>query len=149
MKFKICITLLKSITFLFFVAWKRCLYAVPLQKARVVGNLFAEIGLVCLKVHRLNRPLQVTTKHLPDMVPRQFVYRHFVYDTVYRHFVYRQFVYYCIQAYRTDIHPTSVLANHYFHQFQLLLALWFLSVNPTSTDTIIIQHISNPACSFS
>src|SRR6218665_149770 len=42
-------------------------------------------------------------------VPRQFVYRHFVY--------------YCISAYRTVIHPPSVSANHYFHQFQLLLTL--------------------------
>ena len=35
------------------------------------------------------------------------------------------FVYYCIPGYRTVIHPTSVSANHYFHQFQLLLTLWF------------------------
>src|SRR6218665_473897 len=40
-----------------------------------------------------------------------------------RHFVYRHFVYYCIPAYRTVIRPTSVSANHYFHQFQLLLTL--------------------------
>src|SRR6218665_3340361 len=40
-----------------------------------------------------------------------------------RHFVYRHFVYYCIPAYRTVIHPTSVSANHYFHQLQLLLTL--------------------------
>src|SRR6218665_1724173 len=52
-------------------------------------------------------------------VPRQFVYRHFVY----RHFVYRHLVYYCISAYRTVIHPPSVSANHYFHQFQLLLTI--------------------------
>src|SRR6218665_3377114 len=45
--------------------------------------------------------------------------RHFVY----RHFVYRHFVYYCIPAYRTVIHPTSVSANHCFHRFQLLLTL--------------------------
>jgi len=45
--------------------------------------------------------------------------RHFVY----RHFVFRHFVYYCIPGYRTVIHPTSVSANNYFHQFQLLLAL--------------------------
>src|SRR6218665_1926733 len=38
-----------------------------------------------------------------------------------RHFVYRHFVYYRIPAYRTVIHPTSVSANHYFLQFQLLL----------------------------
>ena len=67
---------------------------------------------------------------------RTFRLRHFVY----RHFVYRLFVYYCIPAYRTVIHPTSVSANHYFHQFQLLLTLWFLFINPTSTDTMIIQH---------
>src|SRR6218665_2758155 len=47
-------------------------------------------------------------------VPRQFFYRHFVYI---------HFVYYCIPACRTVIHPTSVSANHYFHQFQLLLTL--------------------------
>jgi len=40
-----------------------------------------------------------------------------------RHFIYRHFVYYCIPGYRTVIHPTSVSANHYFHQFQLLLKL--------------------------
>src|SRR6218665_2927596 len=40
-----------------------------------------------------------------------------------RHFVYRHFVYYCIPGYRTVIHPTSVSANHYFHQFQLPLTL--------------------------
>src|SRR6218665_727910 len=51
------------------------------------------------------------------------------------------FVYYCIPAYRTVVHPTSVSANHYFHQFQLLLTLCFLFLNPTSTDTMIIQHI--------
>src|SRR6218665_355274 len=58
-----------------------------------------------------------------------------------RHFVYRHFVYYCIPGYRTVIHPTSVSANHYFHQFQLLLTPRFLFINPTSTDTMIIQHI--------
>src|SRR6218665_3792231 len=42
---------------------------------------------------------------------------------VYRHFVYRHFIYYCIPACRAVIHPTSVSANHYFHQFQLLLTL--------------------------
>src|SRR6218665_3405859 len=42
-----------------------------------------------------------------------------------RHFIYRHFVYYCIPAYRTVIHQTSVSANHYFHQFQILLTLWF------------------------
>src|SRR6218665_557642 len=46
---------------------------------------------------------------------RTFRLRHFVY----RHFAYRHFVYYCIPACRTVIHPTSVSANHYFHQFQL------------------------------
>src|SRR6218665_86422 len=50
---------------------------------------------------------------------RTFRLRHFVY----RHFVYRHFVYYCIPACRTVRHPTSVSANHYFHQFQLLLTL--------------------------
>ena len=50
---------------------------------------------------------------------RTFRLRHFVY----RHFVYRHFVYYCMPAYRTVIHPTFVSANHYFHQFQLLLTL--------------------------
>src|SRR6218665_320372 len=50
---------------------------------------------------------------------RTFRLRHFVY----RHFVYRHFVYYCIPACMTVIHPTSVSANHYFHQFQLLLTL--------------------------
>ena len=53
----------------------------------------------------------------------------------------QNFVYYCIPAYRTVIHPTSVSANHYFHQFQLLLTLWFLFINPTSTYTMIIRHI--------
>src|SRR6218665_2969428 len=67
-----------------------------------------------------------------NRVPRQLVYGHFVY---------RHFVYYCIPAYRTIIHPTSVSANHYFHQFQRLLTLRFLFINPTSTDTMIIQHI--------
>ena|SRR6218665_2016780 len=57
-----------------------------------------------------------------------------------RHFVYRHFVYYCIPGYSTFIHPTSVSANHYFHQFQLLLTL-IPFINPTSTDTMIIQHI--------
>src|SRR6218665_953671 len=60
---------------------------------------------------------------------------------LYRHFVYRHFVYYCIPAYRTVIHPTSVSAYHYFHQFQLLLTLGFLFINPISTDTTITQHI--------
>src|SRR6218665_4014892 len=50
---------------------------------------------------------------------RTFRLRHFVY----RHFIHRHFVYYCIPAYRTVIHPTSVSANHSFHQFQLLLTL--------------------------
>src|SRR6218665_2499493 len=50
---------------------------------------------------------------------RTFSLRHFVY----RHFVYRHFVYYCIPACRSVIHPTSVSANHYFHQFQLQLTL--------------------------
>src|SRR6218665_3052323 len=50
---------------------------------------------------------------------RTFRLRHFVY----RHSVYRHFVYYCIPAYRTVVHPTYVSANHYFHQFQLLLTL--------------------------
>src|SRR6218665_2620105 len=45
--------------------------------------------------------------HINKLVPRQSVYRHFVY--------------YCIPAYMTYIHPTSVSANHYFHQFHLLL----------------------------
>ena len=67
---------------------------------------------------------------------RTFRLRHFVY----RHFVYRHFVYYCIPACKTVIHPTSVSANHYFHQFQLLITLWFLFINPTSTATVIIQH---------
>ena len=58
-----------------------------------------------------------------------------------RHFVYRHFVYYCIPACRTVTNPTSVSANHYFHQFKLLLALGFLFINPASTDTMIIQHI--------
>src|SRR6218665_1099349 len=58
-------------------------------------------------------------------VSRQFVYGHFVYDTSYKYFVYRHFVYYCIPGYRTILHPTSVSANHYFHQFQLLLTLRF------------------------
>src|SRR6218665_105781 len=47
---------------------------------------------------------------------RRAVPRHFVY----RHFVYTHFVYYCIPPYITLIHPTSVSANHYFHQSQLL-----------------------------
>src|SRR6218665_2978053 len=68
---------------------------------------------------------------------RTFRLRHFVY----RHFVYRLFVYYCIPACRTVIHPTSVSANHYSHQFQLLITLRFLFINPTSTDTMIIQHM--------
>src|SRR6218665_3409324 len=50
---------------------------------------------------------------------RTFRLRHFVY----RHLVYRHFVYYCIPACRRVIHPTSVSANHYFHQFQLPLTL--------------------------
>src|SRR6218665_2216868 len=51
-------------------------------------------------------------------VPRQFVYTHFVYDTSSTDIssIYRHFVYYCIPAYRTVIHPTSVSANYYFHQ---------------------------------
>jgi len=53
-----------------------------------------------------------------------------------RHFVYRHLVYYCIPLYRTVIHPTSVSANHYFHEFQLLLTLWFLFINPASTYTM-------------
>ena len=57
------------------------------------------------------------------------------------HFVYRHFVYYCIPACRTAIHPTSVSANHYFHQFQLLFTLWFLFINSASTNTMIIRHI--------
>ena len=41
------------------------------------------------------------------------------------------------------INQTSVSANHYyFNQFQLLLTLWFF-INPTSTQTMIIQHIFN------
>src|SRR6218665_1130854 len=48
-------------------------------------------------------------EHTSTEVPRQFIYGHFVY--------------YCIPACRTVIHPTSVSANHYFHQFQLLLTL--------------------------
>ena len=40
-----------------------------------------------------------------------------------RHFVYRRFVYDSIPASSTVIHPTSVSAIHYFHQFQLLLTL--------------------------
>ena len=59
----------------------------------------------------------------------------------FRHFVYRHFVYYCIPACSTVIHPTSVSTNHYFRQFQLLFTLWFLFVNPTFTDTMIIQNI--------
>src|SRR6218665_1295196 len=50
---------------------------------------------------------------------RTFRLRYFVY----RHLVYRHFVYYCIPAYRAVIHPNSVSADHYFHQFQLLLTL--------------------------
>jgi len=83
---------------------------------------------------------------------RTFRLRHLVY----RHFVYIHFVYYCIPACRTVIHPTSVSANHYIHQFQLLLTLWFLFINPASTCTMIIQHNSyqalqheNPASTFS
>jgi len=68
---------------------------------------------------------------------RTFPLRHFIN----RHFIYRHFVYYCTPASRTVIHPTSVSANHYFHQFLLLLTLWFLFINPTSTDTMIIQHM--------
>src|SRR6218665_1502627 len=48
-----------------------------------------------------------------------FRLRHFVY----RIFVYRHLIYYCIPAYRTVKNPTSVSANHYFHQFQLKLTL--------------------------
>src|SRR6218665_3721887 len=59
-----------------------------------------------------------------------------------RHFVYRHFVCYCIPACRTVIHPTSVSANHYFHQFKLLLTLGFLFINPAFTDTMIIQHLT-------
>src|SRR6218665_1955577 len=36
-----------------------------------------------------------------------------------RHVVYRHFVCIGLPAYRAIIHPTSVSANHYFHQFQL------------------------------
>ena len=68
---------------------------------------------------------------------RTFRLRHFIY----RHFVYRHFVYYCIPVCRAVIHPTSVSANHYFHQFQLLLTLWFDFINPASTDTMLIQYI--------
>ena len=86
-----------------------------------------------LCIHRLLPPfLNSTTIRL-----RTFRLRHFVY----RHFVYRHFVYYCIPAYRTVIHLTSVSLNHYFHRFQLQLTLWFLFINPTSTDTMIIHHI--------
>ena len=50
--------------------------------------------------------------------------------------VYRNFVYYCIPASSTAINPTSVSANHYFNQFQLLFTLWFLFINLTSTSNI-------------
>jgi len=68
-------------------------------------------------------------------VPRQVVYRHFVYT---------DFVYYCIPAYRTVIlvHPTSVSAIHYFHQFQLLFTYYsFLSIPLPLTIIMIMQHI--------
>ena len=68
---------------------------------------------------------------------RTFRLRHFVC----RHFVYRHFVYYCIPASSTVIHQISVSENYYFHQFQLLFTLWFLFINPTSTDTMIVQYI--------
>ena len=68
---------------------------------------------------------------------RTFRLRH----SVYRHFVYRHLVYYNTLAYGTVIHRTSVSANHYFHQFQLLLTLWIRFINSDSADTMIIQHI--------
>jgi len=70
--------------------------------------LKAEVGaLVRLAFEQRFRNCKITiTMH---SVPRQFVYRHFVY--------------YCIPACRTVIHPTSVSENYYFHQFQLLLTL--------------------------
>src|SRR6218665_2960279 len=67
-----------------------------------------------------------------NRVPRQLVYRHIVYDTSSTDIS----SLYCIPASSSVIHPTSVSANHYFHQFQLLFTLLFLFINPTSTDTI-------------
>src|SRR6218665_1849926 len=88
-------------------------------------------GPLGTKWGRIGIPKGSTTIRLRTFRPRHFVYRHFVY---------RHFVYYCIPAYRTVIHPTSVSEYHYFHQFQLLLTLGFLFINPTPTDTMIIQH---------
>ena len=77
-----------------------------------------------------------------NRVPRQLVYRHIVYDTSSTDIS----SLYCIPASSSVIHPTSVSANHYFHQFQLLVTLWFTFTNPASTDTTIIQHTVSKHC---
>src|SRR6218665_135770 len=123
-------------------------FSSALMLLSVVNNNEIVFLLSCVSVV-FYRFLTFLLAHEDTQVPRQFVYdtsstdifvyRHFV-IFVYRHFVYN-FIYYCIPAYRTYIHPTSVSENHYFHQFLLLLTIRFLFINPTSTDTMIIQHI--------
>ena len=90
------------------------------------------------------------------MVPRQFVYGHFVYDTS------------STDISSTDISYTTVYQDTGQLYIQLLFRQIIIFINsnfylhddsfyqPTSTDTMIIQHIYlailwhyNPACSFS
>ena len=61
---------------------------------------------------------------LSAVVPRQFLYGHFVYDTSSTDISSTDIS--SITVYQGSgqcIHPTSVSADHYFHQFQLLLTL--------------------------